>query len=395
MDFASLMSSQMSKASSHPTSSSASTSAQKYLKRADLEAERQATYRREQEEAAAAREAKLKRKREQEEDEAKRNAVREEKRRKLAEESRLRREREEAEQERRRRKRLGLPEPPAPPTGGEKLLEGQKADAASGELEELSEEDLIFRLRALNQPTTLFGETYVSRLVRYRSLTSTAKALTPIPPAPNNNLPIPTALSLLPETDIKVPIPAKLPTTPEGKSHLLRQLTTYFTLLLREWKLSLSLRPQEVKDTFQGKQAFAAYSQSLTAMVPLFRKFEHPDSLLPNGGGNKGGGGGGSGLPDSILLPLISIVGAAQERRYVDANDGYLRLSIGKAAWPIGVTMVGIHERSAREKLHEGEGGKAHVMGDEVTRKYLQAIKRCVSFAQTRWPPEDLGQLMG
>ena len=84
---------------------------------------------------------------------------------------------------------------------------------------------------------------------------------------------------------------------------------------------------------------------------------------------------------------------AAQERRYVDANDGYLRLSIGKAAWPIGVTMVGIHERSAREKLHTGE--KGHVMGDEVTRKFLQGIKRVITFAQVRWPPSDITQLMG
>lgn len=55
--------------------------------------------------------------------------------------------------------------------------------------------------------------------------------------------------------------------------------------------------------------------------------------------------------------------------------------------------MVGIHERSAREKLHTGERG--HVMGDEVTRKFLQSIKRCLTFAQVRWPPEDITQLMG
>ena len=64
-------------------------------------------------------------------------------------------------------------------------------------------------------------------------------------------------------------------------------------------------------------------------------------------------------------------------------------------AWPIGVTMVGIHERSAREKLHESDKGQAHIMSDEVTRKFLQSIKRCLSFAQTRWPPDDQLQLMG
>lgn len=107
----------------------------------------------------------------------------------------------------------------------------------------------------------------------------------------------------------------------------------------------------------------------------LFRKFESGD------------------IDEGVLEPVVEIVKAAQERRYVDANDGYLRLSIGKAAWPIGVTMVGIHERSAREKLHESD--KGHVMGDEVTRKFLQSIKRCLSFAQVRWPPEDIRQLMG
>ena len=57
--------------------------------------------------------------------------------------------------------------------------------------------------------------------------------------------------------------------------------------------------------------------------------------------------------------------------------------------------MVGIHERSAREKLHEGDKGAAHIMSDETTRKFLQSIKRCLSFAQTRWPPDDQMQLMG
>lgn len=63
-------------------------------------------------------------------------------------------------------------------------------------------------------------------------------------------------------------------------------------------------------------------------------------------------------------------------------------------AWPIGVTMVGIHERSAREKLHQSDQ-QAHILSDEITRKFLQSIKRCLSFAQTRWPPDDQLQIMG
>lgn len=69
-------------------------------------------------------------------------------------------------------------------------------------------------------------------------------------------------------------------------------------------------------------------------------------------------------------------------------------ITLYPSAWPIGVTMVGIHERSAREKLHESDK-TAHIMSDENTRKFLQSIKRCLTFAQTRWPPDDQLQLMG
>ncbi|KAF7528972.1 hypothetical protein G7054_g10017 [Neopestalotiopsis clavispora] len=173
------------------------------------------------------------------------------------------------------------------------------------------------------------------------------------------------------EKDMKVD--GTMPKGKEARRYLFRQLASYFTMVLREWELALA--QEDRRDTFESRAAVNAMVQSRENMVPLFRKLEKDD------------------LDDDILEPVIEIVKAAQERRYVDANDGYLRLSIGKAAWPIGVTMVGIHERSAREKLHDGERG--HVMGDEVTRKYLQSIKRCLTFAQVRWPPEDIRQLMG
>ncbi len=37
---------------------------------------------------------------------------------------------------------------------------------------------------------------------------------------------------------------------------------------------------------------------------------------------------------------------------YVKAHDKYLEVAIGKAPWPMGVTMVGIHERSGRSKIY-------------------------------------------
>ncbi|KAF4625579.1 hypothetical protein G7Y89_g12585 [Cudoniella acicularis] len=289
------------------------------MKRADVEAERRAQYLAEQRKIEEEKEAKLTQKRKREEEEADANRAREEKRRKLAEESRRRREEQEAEEERARRKRLGLPE----------LV---KETSEEVEVDDIKDEELIQKLREMGQPAVLFGESHKQRLRRFRKL---GVVMT--------TGPIPTSLELVEEKDMKVD---ELPKDAEGRKFLFRQLASYFTMVLTEWEAALD---KEKRDTFASKAAYNAMVQSKENMTPLFRKFEKGD------------------LDEGVLEPIVEIVKAAQEKRYVDANDGYLRLSIGKAAWPIGVTMVGIHERSAREKLHESD--KGHVMGDEVTRK--------------------------
>lgn len=40
-------------------------------------------------------------------------------------------------------------------------------------------------------------------------------------------------------------------------------------------------------------------------------------------------------------MRVAEITHHMQDRRYRDAQDSYLQLSIGNAPWPIGVTMVG------------------------------------------------------
>ena len=74
------------------------------------------------------------------------------------------------------------------------------------------------------------------------------------------------------------------------------------------------------------------------------------------------------------------------KRDYLAAMDEDIRLAIGNAPWPIGVTMVGIHERSAHEKICTNS--VAHIMNDETTRKYLQSVKRLVTFCQRRYPTD-------
>ncbi len=60
----------------------------------------------------------------------------------------------------------------------------------------------------------------------------------------------------------------------------------------------------------------------------------------------------------------------------------------GNNPWPIGVTSIGIHERSSREKISHVMNGAAHIMNDEATRKYLQAIKRLQTFMQRAYPTD-------
>jgi len=47
---------------------------------------------------------------------------------------------------------------------------------------------------------------------------------------------------------------------------------------------------------------------------------------------------------------------------------------------------VGIHERSAREKIHSNQ--IAHVLNDETQRKYIQAFKRIMTFCQRKYPTD-------
>jgi len=369
------MSKEIAKAKGTPTTSSSNTTsnstkpATKYLSKREAEEARKAAYHTEQKRLEEERAAKAVAKRKREEEAAEEAKAREEKRQRLAEEMRQRQKAKEEEEERARRRRLGLPE--VPPTVGSD--DGAKSDAAgeSGNEDDegsggqdMPEEELLGKLRQLGEPAVLFGESHASRLRRYRRVTSGAAA---------NWGPIATSLNPVEEKDMEVPGTVPPPSDKKARRYLFRQLVSYFNMVLREWEIALA--KEDNASTHAGQVARSAMLSSKETMRPLFRKFEQGD------------------LDESILEAIVEIVKAAQERRYVDANDGYLRLSIGKAAWPIGVTMVGIHERSAREKLHGGERG--HIMGSETTRKYLQSIKRCLSFAQVRWPPEDIRQLMG
>jgi pre-mRNA-splicing factor 18 len=292
MDFASLMSAQIDKGKSGSSSTSES---QRYQKRSELEAQREAAYLAEQEAREKLRKEKLEKKRKLEDEEAKREAERKEKRRRLAEESRKQREEEEEAKEKARRKKLGLPDLPS------KAEINSQEGTPVPESEDIPETELVQKLRELGEPIRLFGESHKQRLRRYRKLCG--RDATPAPVLTDG--PIPTYLELVPEAEMK--IDKSIPKDDEKRKYLYRQLASYFTMVLKEWERAMARRDESVKLSYTGKQAYNAMVHAKDNLRPFFKKMELNE------------------IDNSVLEPVVEIVHAAQERRYVDANDAYLR----------------------------------------------------------------------
>ncbi|KAF3926817.1 hypothetical protein ABW20_dc0101330 [Dactylellina cionopaga] len=361
--FASILSAEMAKKKSAaaPKATAANTStastSSKYVRRADVEKARQEQYLADQARLEAERAERAQKKRKAEDEAAAERERQLEKRQRLRDEKERQRLQKEQEEEEERKKQLREKSGATGDDDGDEAKQGSQ-------VEQLDEETAIQKLREMKEPARLFGESHAQRLRRIHRLTHGGSA-----PGTSKRAPSPPPLSggeLLvdPKNVTKDPL------------YVRRQLLGWFQLVISEWKIALANRDDELKESYQGQQATTAMTQAIESLQPLFRHLKRGD------------------LDEEIFAKIVELVVEAQARRYVRANDVYLRLSIGNAAWPIGVTMVGIHERSAREKLHE-KGKSAHIMSDEATRKYLQSIKRCLNFAQTRWPPEDPMQIMG
>ncbi|EJD49012.1 Prp18-domain-containing protein [Auricularia subglabra TFB-10046 SS5] len=305
------------------------------------------------------------------------------------EEERKRREEQAAEAEKaalakaatpRERSKSGSPFPTA----------DASAKAGSGEGGfNISNEDAIRRLRQKGQPIRLFGETDKERRLRLRALELIEEKGGDKGSQQND---FKKALEDVERSDrMKADRTDKSKDEDSAKGDAEEVLDLdlvktdpnrlypiiYFALKkkLKEWEEALEERPDNIKQSTQGKLAAATQVQSAQYLKPMFKILRSRS------------------LPPDMLLRISEIVHYMQKRQYQKANDSYLRLSIGNAPWPIGVTMVGIHERSAREKISTDQ--VAHVLNDEVSRKYIQTLKRILTFAQTKYPPEDVSQLMG
>ena len=138
----------------------------------------------------------------------------------------------------------------------------------------------------------------------------------------------------------------------------------FFKAQLKEWEDDLVDRPEAVKRTMQAKNETKTLKQCKDYIRPLFKLCKNRR------------------LDDNLTNHLLKIAKFCKEGEFVRANDVYIDVAIGRAAWPIGVTQVGIHSRTGRAKIESSN--VAHVMNSEMQRKYLTSVKRLISFCQKK-----------
>lgn len=141
------------------------------------------------------------------------------------------------------------------------------------------------------------------------------------------------------------------------------QLCATIRTLLSEWKNVLDKRDDTTEE------AKEVLRQTIVYCKPLLSKLRS------------------QGLGEKLFSKLAHLIMYIQQHKYRDANSIYIKMSVGNAAWPVGVTAVGIHARSARERI-TGENNQAsgidvaHIMSDDDTRKWIIAIKRFITFSE-------------
>lgn len=153
-----------------------------------------------------------------------------------------------------------------------------------------------------------------------------------------------------------------------NKDYDMHVITTLLTYLLKLWNDQICNSLKEEKMSTKVKMTRVIFTQTREYVKPLFRKLKNRT------------------LPDDILESLQDICKNLLNRNYIAASDAYLEMAIGNAPWPIGVTMVGIHARTGREKIFSKN--VAHVMNDETQRKYIQGLKRLMTKCQEYFPTD-------
>lgn len=258
--------------------------------------------------------------------------------------------------------------------------EGSSDGKSGADQSELPRREVIRRLRERGEPILLFGETEAGAFQRLRRVeilepevnkgfrNDFQEAMERVDQGYLNEL---VHEGVPREGELKVPsvdvtwedIHQYVDLIGKGDRDLDMKVTLQLLqLLLRIWGEQLNNIPAAEKRTTKVKLASATYGQTQTYLKPLLRKLKSRT------------------LPEDISDSLTEITKHLLDRNYLKASDAYLQMAIGNAPWPIGVTMVGIHARTGREKIFSKN--VAHVLNDETQRKYIQALKRLMTKCQ-------------
>lgn len=214
--------------------------------------------------------------------------------------------------------------------------------------EETLREDcaVMVRLRRLGEPICFFGETARERAARLQKLEAQAKEK-----MPEEGLRVHTSIEKAEELrnrrekEKESGTGAKEKEKDKGeegsgkkkavdktcKEEIVRK---YLKGLLKEWEAEFAAKStKEFLESHRGKMAAVTLKQCRETVSYLF------DLLRERT------------VPKDVVDHLDKIVSFMKQREYMLATDEYLKLSIGNAPWPMGVTMVGIHERAGRERI--------------------------------------------
>ena len=212
--------------------------------------------------------------------------------------------------------------------------------------EEARREDcaVMVRLRKLGEPICFFGETARERAARLQKLEAQVKEK-----MPEEGLRVHTSIEKAEELRNRREKEKESGTGPKEKElsedgsrkkkavdktckeEVVRK---YLKGLLKEWEAEFAAKStKEFLESHRGKMAAVTLKQCRETVSYLF------DLLRERT------------VPKDVVDHLDKIVSFMKQREYMLATDEYLKLSIGNAPWPMGVTMVGIHERAGRERI--------------------------------------------
>ena len=143
-----------------------------------------------------------------------------------------------------------------------------------------------------------------------------------------------------------------------------KNLRRIFKMFLDQWSQELRERDDRVKRTAIGRDDSKRFKECKDNIRPLFKLSRQGE------------------LASDLRIAIRRIAHYILVGDYRKAHDQYIGIAIGNAAWPIGVTMVGIHARGGRERIQSNK--IAHAMDDDMTLKYLTSIKRILTFCKNR-----------